>query len=83
MSKSKITAEVVAHSVSAETNQEIATVKVRYGLIVHSELLRHRQLSRCVKSNRAIPASIIRSEVLKDPYIPVFFGKNKSGMQAN
>ena len=76
-----IYAEVIAHSVSPQ-GKEIVTVAVKYGLIVHAEFLRHRQLSRGVKSNRAIPTKTIRKEVLNDPYVPVFLGKNKAGMQS-
>ncbi len=74
-----VSCEVIQHSISPQ-GKEILTVSVKYGLIIHSEFLRHRQLSRGVKSNRAIPAKVIRREVLEDPYTPQWFGKNKSGM---
>lgn len=77
---SGITCTVVQHSVDSLTGKQILTVNVRYGLIIHSEFLRHRQLSRGVKSNRAIPSKKIRREVLEDPYTPSWFGANKSGM---
>ena len=80
---SGVFAEIVAHSVAENSGKEIVTVKVKYGLIVHSEFLRHRQLSRGVKSNRAIPCATIRKEVLSNPYIPLVFGKNKRGMQSS
>lgn len=79
--KNGITAEVVQHSIS-ETGKEIITFNVKYGLIVHAEQLRHRLLSNSVKSNRAVPTKKIREEVLKNPYVPVFLGKNKPGMSA-
>lgn len=79
---SGISAEVVAHSTSPE-GKEILTVNVKYGLFVHAEFLRHRSLSRGVKSNRAIPTKAIRKEVLECPYIPVFLGKNKPGMRSD
>jgi hypothetical protein len=79
--KNGISATLVSLS-SKDTGEQIATVAVKYGLIVHAEFLRHRMLSRGVKSNRAIPAKVIRTEVLNDPYIPVFFGKNQAGMQS-
>jgi thymidylate synthase ThyX len=75
-------AEVVQQSKCAVTGKVITTFSVKYGLIVHSEFLRHRMLSRGVKSNRAIPPSVIRSEVLDDPYYPIWFGANQSGMVA-
>ena len=75
-------AEVVQQSKCAVTGKVITTFSVKYGLIIHAECLRHRLLSRGVKSNRAIPASVIRKEVLDDPYIPIWFGANQSGMVA-
>jgi hypothetical protein len=80
--KNGISAEVVEHSIS-EAGQKVVTVALKYGLIIHAEFLRHRQLTRCVKSNRAIPMKVIRREVLTDPYVPVFFGQNKAGMVAS
>lgn len=75
-------AEVIQQSKCAVTGKVITTFSVKYGLIIHSEFLRHRMLSRGVKSNRAIPPSVIRKEVLNDPYIPIWFGANQSGMVA-
>lgn len=75
-------AELVQKSKCSVTGKEILTVSVKYGLIVHAEFLRHRLLSRGVKSNRAIPAKKIREEVLNDPYVPIWFGANQSGMVA-
>ena len=72
-------ATVVQHSTTSDGN-DVLTVNVKYPLIIHAEFLRHRQLSRGVKSNRAIPTKKIRQEVLDDPYVPQWFGQNKSGM---
>lgn len=72
-------AEVVAHSVSPE-GKEIITYSLKYGLIVHSEKLRHRLFSNSVKSNRAVSSKQIRKEVLEDPYVPVKFGGEQRGM---
>lgn len=80
--KNGVSAEVVEHSIS-EAGHKVVTVSLKYGLFVHAEFLRHRTLTRCVKSNRAIPMKVIRREVLNDPYVPVFFGQNKAGMVAN
>lgn len=68
---------------SAGNQQLVRTIAVRYGRIVHAEFLRHRVLSRGVKSSRAIPGKRLRREMLQDPYIPVSFGSNKPGMQAD
>lgn len=43
----------------------------------------HRALSRNSSSNRAIPNSKVLKEILYDLAWPVFWGKNKAGMQAN
>lgn len=78
-----INAEIVEHSKSAHDGSEIITVNLRYGLIIHAEWLRHRMITNNVKSNRAIPAKVIRKEVLDDPYVPVWFGENQPGMVAD
>ena len=77
-----ISAEIVEHSIT-EDGKEIITYNLRYGLLIHAEFLRHRMLTNNVKSNRAIPAKVIRKEVLNDPYIPVWFGQNQPGMVAD
>lgn len=76
-------AEVIQQSKCAVTGAKLTTFSVKYGLIIHAEALRHRMLSRGVKSNRAIPPAVIRKEVLDDPYIPMWFGANQAGMVAN
>jgi hypothetical protein len=75
-------AEVVKHSVSPD-GKEIITFSLKYGLIIHAEVLRHKLLNHSVKSNRAIPCKNIRREVLDDPYVPVHFGSNQPGMVAD
>jgi len=82
--KNGIEAEVVQYSVNKNNpDSRIITFNVKYGLVVHAEALRHRLFSRGVKSNRAIPMNKIRSEVLSDPYIPVWFGSKQKGMVAD
>lgn len=82
--KNGITVEVVQHSCDANNaKNQVITFNVKYGLIVHAEALRHRLFSRCVKSNRAIPMHLIRKEVIKEPYVPVWFGSKQKGMVAD
>ena len=76
-----IKAKIVQDS-SLPTGERLLTFNVRYGRLIHSELLRHRAASHSVKSSRAIPTHKYREEVLNDPYIPVKFGTKKKGMQA-
>lgn len=80
--KNGIQAQVVQHSISPE-GKEVVTFNVKYGLIVHAEELRHRLFSNSVKSNRAIPTKKIRKEVLNNPYVPIYLGKNQPGMKAD
>ena len=75
-------AEIIQYSKNEE-GKEIITYSLKYGLIVHAEMLRHRLLTNNVKSNRAVSMKQIRNEVLKDPYVPVKFGKQQKGMVAS
>ena len=76
----KIEAKIIAHS--RVGSHEIITYALKYGRIIHSELLRTRTISHSVKSSRAIPSKLYRAEVLSNPYVPVHFGLNQKGMQA-
>jgi len=49
-----IKAKIVQDS-SLPTGERLLTFNVRYGRLIHSELLRHRAASHSVKSSRAIP----------------------------
>ena len=49
---------------------------------VLAELNTHRMFSRNSASSRAIPVAKQIQRVLKDPYLPVEWGKNKPGMSA-
>lgn len=64
------------------SGERLLTFNLKYGRIIHSELLRHRAASHSVKSSRAIPTKKYREEVETNPYIPVKFGTNQRGMQA-
>lgn len=55
---------------------------LRYPRCIHSELMTHRVFSRNASSSRAIPLERMIADVEKDPYIPLFWGANKPGMQA-
>jgi Thymidylate synthase complementing protein len=60
----------------------LTTFQLRYPRMVHSELLTHRLFSRNSSSSRAIPNERLIAQVLDDPAMPVWWGKNQSGMQA-
>jgi len=73
--------KVIADSIGP-TGCRITTLEVTYPLFVHAEHLRHRVFSFSVASNRAIPTPKIIRQVIDDPVIPVWFGKNQPGMSA-
>ena len=57
-------------------------MEVRYPRFIHSEVMTHRVFSRNAASSRAIPIKKMISAVREDPAMPVFWGKNQSGMAA-
>lgn len=76
-----ISSKVIADSVS-ELGLRITTLQLRYPRFVHSEFMTHRVFSRNAASSRAIPIKKMIEQVANDPAMPVFWGKNQSGMQA-
>jgi thymidylate synthase ThyX len=60
----------------------LTTWELTYPRFIHSEVMTHRMLSKNASSSRAIPTAKIIDCVLTDPAMPVFWGKNQSGMQA-
>ena len=74
-------AKILLDSINPEGNR-LTTMVVTYPRFVHSELLTHRMLSRNSSSSRAIPISKMIEQVESDPVLPVWWGKNQSGMQA-
>ena len=60
----------------------LTTMEVRYPRFIHSEILTHRVLSRNSSSSRAIPIRKMIDAVRSDPAMPLWWGRNQSGMQA-
>jgi thymidylate synthase ThyX len=60
----------------------LTTWELRYPRMVHAELMTHRLFSRNSASSRAIPNERLIAQVVDDPAMPVWWGKNQSGMQA-
>lgn len=73
--------EILADSVN-QIGQRVTTVQIRLPLVVWPEFLTHRTFSRNARSNRAVPSRVLIREVLANPFVPEFWGRNKSGMQA-
>lgn len=74
-------AKVIADSIGP-SSVRLLSVLCSYPLMVHAEHLRHRSFSFSVASNRAIPTRLIIRQVIDDPVVPVWFGKNQGGMSA-
>lgn len=74
--------ELVADSTS-ENSKRISTFVLTYPRFVHAELMTHRVFSRNAMSSRAIPVQKMISHIEDRPAMPIHWGKNQPGMQAN
>lgn len=77
--KGGISAKIVLDSVSAVTGSRITTFELVYHRNIHAELMTHRVFSRNAASSRAIPFTKMKEQCTA---MPIFYGKNQSGMQA-
>src|SRR5215469_2427261 len=57
-------------------------MEARYPRFIHSEMMTHRVFSRNAASSRAIPIKKMIAAVREEPAMPIFWGKNQSGMSA-
>jgi hypothetical protein len=78
----KIKVSLITYSETADHQKRLATFVLRIPKFLWGHIISHRTLSRNSASSRAIPAKRIRHSVLHDPFLPVYFGENKSGMQS-
>lgn len=76
-----IKATIVQDSVSL-TGSRITTFELDYPRFIHAELMTHRVFSRNAASSRAVPIEKMIEHVKTTPAMPVYWGKNKAGMQA-
>ncbi|HEY0615646.1 MAG TPA: FAD-dependent thymidylate synthase [Candidatus Elarobacter sp.] len=74
-------ARVLLDSVSP-AGVRLTTMEVRYPRFIHSEFLTHRVFSRNAGSSRAVPIRKMIDAVREDPALPLWWGRNQSGMQA-
>lgn len=77
-----ITAKVIEDSISA-AGVRLVTMQLCYPRFIHSELMTHRVFSRNASSSRAIPVQKMLDMVRSEPAMPIHWGKNQPGMQAN
>lgn len=81
MSPSGYSVRILADSVGPN-GVRITTWELTYPRFVHAELMTHRLFSRNSASSRAIPTKKLMRQIRKCPAMPVWWGKNQSGMQA-
>lgn len=76
-----INAKILADSL-APSGRRLTTWELTYPRFIHSELMTHRKFARNAASSRAIPIKKTLEMVSDNPAMPVWWGKNQSGMQA-
>lgn len=74
-------AKILLDSVNP-AGHRLTTWELSYPRFVHSELMTHRVFSRNSASSRAIPSEKLIQRIIDDPAMPVWWGKNQAGMQA-
>lgn len=80
MKKSKISAEIIADSKN-EHGQRITSFVLTFPRIILAEVNTHRMFSRNSSSSRAIPFKKMVEKCKNDPFIPIAWQKDHSGMQ--
>jgi hypothetical protein len=82
MTKTKIKAEIVAHSLSPQ-GDELISILCTFPRIILAEVNTHRMLSKNTSSSRAIPFNKMVEAVQNDPFMPVAWQKDHKGMQGS
>ena len=77
-----VNVEIIKYSASPN-DIKIASVRMRYPRMIHSELLTHRMFSRNASSSRAIPIERMIKDVIEDPAMPLFWGAAQKGMSVS
>lgn len=76
-----ISGKIIADSISPQ-GVRLTTFELEYPRFIHAELMTHRMFSKNAASSRAIPVKASLELIESNPAMPVFWGKNQSGMQA-
>ena len=77
---SKISATIVADSINSQGDR-LTSLLITFPRILLSEINTHRMLSKNTSSSRAIPFNKMIEAVMENPFIPIAWQKNHSGMQ--
>lgn len=75
-------AKIIADSMSQYTGNRLTTFEITFPRYILAEFNTHRAISRSSASSRAIPVKKQIERIINDPFIPIHWGKNQSGMQA-
>jgi len=67
----------------ASNGKRLTTLQLSYPRFIHAEFMTHRVFSRNASSSRAIPVAKMIEQVRNNPAMPIHWGKNQPGMQAN
>lgn len=76
-----VSAKVIADSKFRDTR--LITLEVEMHRFILPEFNTHRMISRNFQSSRAVPVEKMIEQVRNDPAMPVHWGKNQPGMQAD
>ena len=82
MNKTKISAKIVADSISPQGDR-LTSLQITFPRILLSEINTHRMLSKNTSSSRAIPFKKMVEAIENDPFIPIAWQKEHKGMQGS
>lgn len=77
-----ISAKIITDSIS-ELGKRITTYELEYPRFIHSEFMTHRLFSRNAASSRAIPVPKMIENIKANTAMPIHWGANQPGMQAD
>ena len=75
--------KIIKDSYNDDMGSRLTTFELVYPRFIHGELMTHRVFSRNAASSRAIPIDKVIDLVMTNPAMPVHWGKNQAGMQAD
>jgi thymidylate synthase ThyX len=76
-----IEAKILADNRNTSGNR-ITSFLLRYPRFIHADFMTHRLFSRNTSSSRARPVAQLIAEAELEPAMPIYWGKNQKGMQA-
>lgn len=77
----EISAKVIEDSIGFNSPR-LVTIQIKCHRFIWAEFMTHRVFSRNTSSSRAIPVKRMLEDIQENPAVPIFWGKNQPGMQA-